>query len=75
MLSFTEESTPWSKTGIMASTLLPSCPIPEMGEECLFKTFQFPDLNQRNKFFMKEDKIVLEVIFPQIQESAESRHL
>ena len=81
ILFFTEESTPWFKMGIMASTLLPSCPIPEIGEEKISKFSNTrnlepkTDLNQGNKFFMKEDKIVLEISFPQIQESVESRHL
>ena len=62
MLSFTEESTPWSKTGIMASTLLPSCPIPEMGEEkslqILQQVFSFCLLGE-NKSRFKSRNIVL----------------
>ena len=62
MLSFTEESTPWSKMGIIASTLLPSCPIPEMGEEkslpILQQVFSFCLLGE-NKSRFKSRNIVL----------------
>ena len=62
ILFFTEESTPWSKTGIMASTLLPSCPIPEMGEEkslpILQQVFSFCLLGE-NKSRFKSRNIVL----------------
>ena len=61
----------------MASTLLPSCPIPEIGEEFLFKTFLFADLNQKKLILYEgeKDKVVFDICLPQIQESAESRHL